>query len=42
VLFDIQEAYVLASALARELAFSAGKAASKHDLTHLKTVSSLE
>lgn len=39
----VQEEYTQAStALARELASSAGKAVSKHDLTHLKIVSSLE
>lgn len=37
----VQEGHILAStALARELASSAGK--TRHDLTHLKTASSLE
>lgn len=43
VQLKVQEEYTQAStALARELASSAGKAVSKHDLTHLKIVSSLE
>lgn len=39
----VQEGHILAStALARKLASSAGKVVSKHDLTHLKIVSSWE
>lgn len=42
---EVQEGYTLnqyRSALTRELASSAGKAASKHDPTHLEIVSSLQ
>lgn len=39
----VQEGHIPGSiALARELASSAGKAVSKHGLSHLKIVSSLE
>lgn len=43
VQLKVQEEHILASiALARELVSSARKAVSKHNLAHLKIVSSLE